>query len=81
MLLPVFNRTVLAFKPVGLVFLAGLRMFANIGESRIVFEVIPFALDALELFSYGQSGLDHLCRPKARGTAIDSPWSQQIGEP
>jgi hypothetical protein len=58
MLLPSLNRTVKGLKLVSLAFLAGIFLFANIGEFRIFFETIPFALYALELFSYGDSCLD-----------------------
>lgn len=64
MLLPSLNRTMLALKLVSLVFLAGILLFGRIRESRIFFEMIPFALYALELFSYGESCLDRPLRPE-----------------
>lgn len=79
MLLPSVNRTMLALKLVSLVFVAGIFLFARINEYRIFFEMIPFALYALELFSYGDSCLDGPVRPGPPLALSSIPWHGMVG--
>jgi len=48
LLLPVYNRNVLAMKLLSIIFIAGNLIFGNISEFRIYFEMLPFGMYALE---------------------------------
>jgi len=57
LLLPALDKTTIAFKVIGLIFLGFILLFGLINEYRIFFELIPFALYSLALYFYGDSFL------------------------
>lgn len=58
LLLPVYDRNVLAMKFLSIIFIAGNLIFGNISEFRIYFEMLPFALYALEISMFSGDGFD-----------------------
>lgn len=56
-LLPIYDRKMLALKLIAALFIVGNMFFGNIFEYRIWFEMIPFALYGLEIAAYGTSSL------------------------
>ena len=52
-LLPSGNRNVLYLKLISIPFVLGIMLFANAGEYRIWFEMLPFSLYAMDVVIYG----------------------------
>jgi hypothetical protein len=59
LILPSLNKTMRAFKIISLPFLIFILVFAGIGEYRVFFEMIPFALYSLTTSFFGKSFLDN----------------------
>ncbi len=57
LILPIYDKNVLSFKLIAILFIIGNFVFGVISEYRIWFEMIPFALYSLERFSYGNASL------------------------
>jgi hypothetical protein len=52
-LLPSGNRNILYLKLMSIPFVLGIILFANAGEYRIWFEMLPFSLYAMDVVIYG----------------------------